>query len=224
MRRRDLMLGAGAVGLASLLPRAASASAADRRFVFVLCNGGWDPTRVFLSGFDNPHVEMESDAEPWTVGDLDLVDHPDRPEVRAFFETWGDRAVVLNGMQLPAIDHFTCMKHLLTGDASGVNPDWSVRLAAAAPAMAMPSLVLSGPVFTGPHADTVVRAGLNGQLAGLVDPSDGALGEAWQPSEATAARLDAAMLGPARGGARGGAGRAGRLGVLQLSRPGADRQ
>ena len=193
MRRRDLLIGMGALAGAVCVPRVAR-SASDTRFLFILCNGGWDTTRVFHPGFDNPNVEMEPDAEPWTVGDLDLVDHPDRPQVRAFFEDFGDRCVVVNGVQIPAIDHFTCLRHLLTGDQGATDPDWASQLGRAAAGLAMPSLVLSGPVFAGEAGDAVVRAGLSGQLAGLVDPSGQPIGgESWLPQPATDAALDAAV-------------------------------
>src|SRR5687768_15850315 len=98
--RRNLLTGASmATGLAALgLPLSARAlPGGSRKFVFVFNPGGWDPTRVFVDGFDLP-IDMEFDADRATAGGISYVDHGSRPSVRAFFEAHHARTLVLNGI------------------------------------------------------------------------------------------------------------------------------
>ena len=55
------------MGLAAREPRRVPAN--DRKFVFVFAPGGWDTTRVFADGLDNPNVDMEALANRQSVGD-----------------------------------------------------------------------------------------------------------------------------------------------------------
>lgn len=111
MRRREL-LAAGALAAAGipLSPGFERGGGAARqpRFIFVVNNGGWDPTRVFAAEFGNAHVAMERDAEPATVAGLRFVDHPGRPNVRSFMKEWGSRSLVLNGLAVPSVVHANC--------------------------------------------------------------------------------------------------------------------
>lgn len=75
------------------------------KFIYVLAQGGWDPTRVLADGFDHPIVAIEPGSERARIGDLSFVDHPDRPSVRAFFEQYASRCLIVNGVQVPSIDH-----------------------------------------------------------------------------------------------------------------------
>ncbi|MEZ4236614.1 MAG: DUF1501 domain-containing protein [Myxococcota bacterium] len=162
---------ASALASSLLTPSLASAAAApgDRRFLFVFASGGWDPTRVFADAFDNPAVDMEPGAERATVGGIRFVDHPARPSVRAFFEGHADRAVVFNGLLVRSIAHEICRMIAMTGDSSGLKPDWPAILGAAGAPTTVPSLVLGGPSFPGPLGASVARTGVAGQLEALVD-------------------------------------------------------
>lgn len=200
--RREL-LELGAAGLVGgVLPRrvraAPSVGATDRRFVFVFANGGWDPTRALFPAFDLPVVDMEAEAELLTFGELGVVGHPDRPAVARFFSDWGDRAVLLHGLQVPAIDHFTCARLVTTDSPGATEPDWAAVLGGAvAEHYPAPHLVLGGPSFPGEHAASTVSAGFTGQLSRLVDPTSGSLGNAggWQPAEDAQARMDTWLEG-----------------------------
>lgn len=181
--RRELLRAsvAGAVG-GLLRPRVAGAtaskgtvsggtvSAADRRFIFVVNYGGWDPLFAFAPLFGYEHVEMEAEAALATAGNISYVDHPDRPSVRAFFEGHHARTLVLNGLLVPSVAHPPGQRAVLTGTTyQGPFGDWATLLAVpAAGRYILPSVILSGPSFPGGHGDVVCRAGSHGQLDRLL--------------------------------------------------------
>ena len=81
MRRRTLLGGLGGLGALAMggLPLLSRAEA-DRFFLFVFCNGGWDQTRVFAPIFDG-NVEMEQGVEGRSAGGIDFVHSSRRPAV-----------------------------------------------------------------------------------------------------------------------------------------------
>ena len=174
LNRRGFLGGTAALagGLSTGLawpPRARAASAADRRFLFVFNNGGWDPTRVFAPEFANPRVAMEAAAARATAGNLEYVSHPDRPSVDAFFAANHADMLVLNGVQVRSIAHEICTMIALTGDTSGFKPDFATIIASHDQTGAtLPHLVLDGPSFTGALGTAVARAGVSGQLENLL--------------------------------------------------------
>jgi uncharacterized protein (DUF1501 family) len=177
LSRRDLLRGLGVSLAAAALPAAgllpgtlARATATGRRFLFVFAPGGWDPTRVLEPSFQLRGVSMEPDAEPWTLGDLRVVDHPARPSVRQFFASYAPRCAVLSGMLVRSIAHEICTEIALTGTSGGLGADWATRIgAAAAEGHVLPSLVLSGPSFAGDQVFASARTGQAGQLQALID-------------------------------------------------------
>ena len=179
---RDLLRfgAAGAAGL--VVPRArAEVSAADRKFVFVLACGGWDPTRVFADGFDHDIVDMEASASRATTGGLTWVDAPSRPSVRAFFEQYADRTALVEGLLVPSIAHEACFALSLTGSPVDTGSDWPAILGGARfSKYVAPTLVLGGPYFPGAWSSAVVQTGAKGQLTDLLnggyDSWDGSTG------------------------------------------------
>jgi len=177
LTRRQLLAAALASPLAlpalgALFPAGGSLSTqGGLRFIYVLAPGGWDTTRVFMPQFGQDLVDMEADATSAQIGGISFVDHPDRPSVRAFFQAWGARSLVLNGMLVPSVAHRACMRLLLTGSIADGQPDWPALVAAASTDWTIPHLVLDGPAFPGPYGGSVVRTGSGGQLAGLLDGS-----------------------------------------------------
>lgn len=173
--RRQVLtsLAAGAGGL--LLPRRGRASAvsgADRRFLFVQVLGGWDVTRVFAPLFGSEAVSMEASASETLVGNIPLVDHPERPSVLSFFQTWGGATAVCNGVYVPSISHHSATRLMLTGVVDAAYPDWGSRIAAAhAEEHIVPYLVAGGANFAGPYGVHIGRAGTSGQLPGLATGS-----------------------------------------------------
>lgn len=193
-RRHALML--GAAGL--LAPRRLSAERireVDHQFLFVVCSGGWDITKVFAPKFDSPNVDM---GENDTVAEVDGVTFCDsgvRPSVRRFFERWGDRSCIVNGIEVRSISHTRCNQLMMTGSGQPGRDDWAALLAGrSVRSWLTPHLVLGGTSYAARYADKVVRVGRNGQLPGLLDGS--ALAERSTtklrlPSAATRARTDA---------------------------------
>jgi len=171
LRALGVSVAAAALPAAGLLrPVLSHATGPGRRFVFVFAPSGWDPTRVFEASFGRPGVSMEPQAEPWTLGDLRVVDHPGRPAVRAFFGAHAPRCAVLSGVLVRSIAHEICTEIALTGVTGGVGADWATRIgAAAADGYTLPSLVLSGPSFPGDQVFASARTGGAGQLQALID-------------------------------------------------------
>lgn len=168
---RRTFLTATAAALA--LPGSARARVqpSERRFLLVFAQGGWDTTRVLSPMFHTSRVDVEAAAEPWSVGGLSLVDHPDRPSVRAFFEAWADRVALVHGLLLPSVAHVPCTEIALTGGTRG-QADWLTRLAAADPdRYVLPHLVMGAPSFPAEHGQVVARAGARGQLDGVISGS-----------------------------------------------------
>lgn len=181
LSRRSLLSGAAVGGLAlgtGLWPRSARAlSPSDRKFIFVFANGGWDPTRAMYPAFHLDNVEMEVGTELLVNGALQTVSHPNWPNVDAFFTTWADQTVLIHGIQVPAIDHFTCVRLATTHSPSADRPDFAAVLAGVqADRYAVPQLMLGGPSFPGVYNSAVVRTGFAGQLGALLDPSSTDLG------------------------------------------------
>jgi len=97
------------------------------------------------------------------------VDSAERPSVRTFFETWGDKACVLNGFEVQSITHDRCMRLVLTGQGGGGVDDWGATIAAhSANELLLPYILLSGNSYTYDHVSEVVRVGRTGQLPDLL--------------------------------------------------------
>ncbi len=198
MRRRDV-LRAGAAGLlpaglftAGSLPARAAAPDRELRFVFVVAQGGWDVTRVFAPLFGNPLVDMEPEASEARIGSLPVVDHPARPSVRAFFERWWQQSLILNGISVPSVGHEECLRLLLTGDGTGVQPDWAALIAAEdSDRWALPTVTIRGPDYPGSLGMLRTRIGAAGQVGALLDGSLMAAGDGVLPLPGAAAQAEA---------------------------------
>ena len=168
--RRQFLYGcSAAAGLSLTRPAVASGAGADTKFIFVVNYGGWDPTRVFASEFNNPQVDMERSAGEGAVGDLVFVEHADRPDVSGFFERHADRAVILNGLLVPSVAHENCLHLAMTGTSASTAPDWPAIIASRdIDRYALPHLVVDGPSFPGDLGGVVTRTGSSGQLEALL--------------------------------------------------------
>jgi uncharacterized protein (DUF1501 family) len=146
----------------------AQSGAGVRRFLFLHAEGGWDPLCVFAPMFGSPRIEMEPQAEPWSVGGLSLVDHPDRPRTRSFFERRAGQLALLGGVSTRSVNHETCQIVALTGSTSEERPDVATILGYEERQWAsLPHLVMSGPAFPGPYGVFVSQA--EGQLQQTID-------------------------------------------------------
>ncbi len=176
LKRRQFLQSIATAGALLGLPRVAhSTPASGRKFLFVITEGGWDPLCVFAPLFDATAIDMESEAAPMSIGDFRLVDHPERPAVRSFFETWGSSTLVIDGISTRSVSHEVCAEIALTGSSSGSAADWPTLIALAEQERyAMPSLVFSGldrafaPTFPGDHEVVVVRTGPNNELQSML--------------------------------------------------------
>ncbi len=171
--RRDLLrLLPLPVLLPLLSPRVGRAAITpdSRKFLFLFCHGGWDPTYCFAPVYGSDAVDIESDSEVATIGGIRFVDHGDRPTVRSFFEQHHDRTCILNGFEVPSITHDRCMRLLMTGRNTENTDDWGSIIAGnALTDLPLPYLVMSGPSYTARYTSSVVRVGSTGQLAQLLD-------------------------------------------------------
>ena len=169
LSRRSFLAGSAALAMA---PRVARAEGKDLKFIFVVVFRGWDVTRVYAPEFDNPIVSMEVDAEPATAGGITFVDHGYRPVVRDFFDTWHDRAVIVNGISVPSLGHVECLHWSLTGTNATTAADWPAQIAAAAASRyPLPHVVVNGPNFAGSYGGYVTRVGSTAWVEQVLDGS-----------------------------------------------------
>ena len=172
--RRSLLKASGAGLLAAGLPVPYKAAAnpltsGKLKFLFVFAGGGWDTTRVFASEFSNRNVDMESDAERASAGDLRGVSHWSRPSVDAFMRAYANEIAIVNGMMVRSISHEICTLIAMTGTTASGAPDWPAILGANKQAeYIIPHIVLSGPSFPGDLGVAVARTGGAGQLDALI--------------------------------------------------------
>ncbi len=177
--RRDLgrLLGAGLLVPRPLL----AATPSQRKFLFVFCAGGWDPTYVFTPTLSDPDVWTDPDAAPAEAGGIPYLSAPDRPAVDTFFEAWGDRTALINGIEVRSITHEACRRIIWTGGTDSAADDWAARIAGnSGEHWALPDLVLSGPAYSAEYSGAVMRVGPDGQLGKLVTGL--ALDESDQPA------------------------------------------
>jgi uncharacterized protein (DUF1501 family) len=203
--RRGL-LGAGAAGLAlAAAPRPSrAADPADRRFVFVFVEGGWDITYAIAPMFDNPRVAAPTGGcGPGMIGDLPIVDNPRTVEMRAFLEEAADDLAVLHGFEVRSVAHDACRRILLTGGAGLDGDDWAHHIASrgAGARMAAPHLVLAGPGYAAALADRGLRLGRSAQLGALLQDEAQRRADAPPPPLPAAARAEAAAWLEARAAA-----------------------
>lgn len=166
-RRRFLQV----ASLPLFFPRRALASAGDRKFIFLFCNGGWDPTWGLAPVYDSPSVDSNPNGAPGSVGDLSFVDSAEAPSIRSFFETYADRTALVHGFEVRSITHERCKRLLLTGKSASNADDWPAQIAGNSAGYLLPHVVVSGPSFTSQYTSSVVRLGDTGQLGRLLSGS-----------------------------------------------------
>ena len=149
----------------------AATTQTERKFLFILADGGWDPTYVFAPVFGSDDVDIEEDAVETTVNGITFVDQENRPVTRGFFESWGDRCCLLNGFEVRSVTHERCKRLVLTGKSQADADDWPSRVVRTGEGYALPHLVISGPAYTATYTTSVMRIGENGQLGALADGS-----------------------------------------------------
>jgi uncharacterized protein (DUF1501 family) len=179
--RRGLLRGGAALAAAATLgPRPAVAAPPDRKFIFFYAGGGWDTTTVLDPHFDTDGVDMDPDTTLGAAGNLRWTAGMDRPNVSRFFNRWGRRANIVNGIDAHSVGHDSAQQFVMTGTSASGFSDWPTILAAnGRAAYPLPHVVFSGPSFAGTYASALVRAG-GGTLVDLIDGS--ILGRADSPA------------------------------------------
>lgn len=175
MTTRREFLGGSAALLASLgLPghSLASASGGDRKFIFIFAMGGWDPTFAFTDQIGNPNVYTDPGSWGEDAGDIRYVTNEDRPSTKPFFDAYGDKVGLINGMLIRSVNHMVCQRLVLTGSSLTNLTDWPTLIGAAqGDIYTLPSLVVSGPSFPASMTEYSSIMGLGGQLEDLVTGS-----------------------------------------------------
>ena len=221
MRRRDLLGAIGvAVGASVLSGRARGSQ--PRKLITVALYGGWDTTfaldpKLGVAGIDSPDLdenpEDPDDREaPATVGGIPLLVNPvKRPEVTRFFESWGPRAIVVNGISVAAISHQASVRRVLTGSGTGRLPDVGALLGAQISAgsplgyvdLANQSRLAADALPGEPSfAASAGRMGARDQIRTLIEPGHDPVAPPgyapyprWVPDDATRASLHAYLAG-----------------------------
>ena len=178
LRRELLGASAAALACAGLSPllrggvraQANPATSTARKLVVVLASGGWDQTYALdpkpgASGIDAP------DGKVQRFGEIPVLTDPSRPAVTEFFTRYGERACVLNGVQVRSFVHPDCLKRVLTGSPSETTPDFAAIAAfELGRELPVPYLALGGQARSGPYAAITGRTGTTNQLSALIDP------------------------------------------------------
>lgn len=161
-------------------PRMARAAAVDRKFIFFFASGAWDTTTVFDPHHGSDGVDMDPDTYAMDLGGLSFNTGEDRPNVTRFFERWGDRAAIINGIDHHTVGHDNGRQMTMTGTSASSYSDWPTLIAANGGGdYPLPHVVFGGPAYAGTLGGALVRAG-GGTLLDLIDGSIS--GYADQPS------------------------------------------
>ena len=167
-RRKLIQMGLGSSVLA--LPNSLHASSgSNRKFLFVFCTGGWDQCYMFAPLYNNTSIDMEPDSTEATLRGIRFVDSEEKPYVRQFFDRFGDKTCMINGIEARSVAHDICLRLVSTGSSLSARDDWpSIIAAHAQNDPLMPFVNLSGPIFTHDYASSVVRVGSSGQFSRLL--------------------------------------------------------
>lgn len=184
LTRRNLLAGgATAVGAALLGGRSARAAIGDpKNLLIVSAVGGWDTTYSIDPKPTNLPMIDAPDGTIEEVNGIALLTDPGRPNIRGFFEDFGDITAVVNGVSTSSISHTSGYRKIMTGTSDFASPDMAAITAFEHGAdLAAPYLVLGTVSFSGPYGSAVTRTGTLNQISTLVDPAQGfplATGEA----------------------------------------------
>ncbi len=141
------------------------ATHAKKDYPFILliyCSGGWDPTMVFDSKIGEADFAQETGAVLVEgPGNLKYVDHANRPSVKNFFNTYGEKAVIINGVYTQAMHHGLGARSMLGSTAPNYSNrafDWlSYYVSFVAPGMPLPQVTINAPFFPGPFGRYAVK-------------------------------------------------------------------
>ena len=167
-RRRFLQYSGTSLLLPSVLARANTNS--ERKFLFVHCQGGWDQCYFSAPLHGNSNIDMEEDSTEAVLHGIHFVDSAIKENMRGFFDQFGNRCALINGIESRSVAHDVCLRLINTGTSLASTDDWSSILAGNAQEdPIMPLVAISGPLYTFNYTGSVVRIGSNGQLAALLN-------------------------------------------------------
>lgn len=167
--RRELLQGFLGAAAAAALPGGCAPGGTARHLILITAGGGWDTTwsfdpKPFVDGIDVGPGTLE------TVGGIPLWTDGSRPVARRFFQEFGSRCAVVNGVSVRSVGHTECMRRMVTGTSQKHAPDLGaivgVELGVDRP---VPYLVLGDIAYPGTLESTSGRAGPSNQLATLIE-------------------------------------------------------
>ncbi len=189
--RRALLAGGLSLAAATLVRSGAARAGGAKNLVVWWNAGGWDTTFVLDPHFGG-EIANDPASEPATTGDIVWADAPTRPSVRTFFERYGARSVVVNGIAVDSISHDGCTRLMLTGGRTERGTDLAAIIAGeTGSGLAVPYAVLSGPRY--PGALGAIASDVNATFAGILKdelPTASSVGtqeariQAWLAAEA----------------------------------------
>jgi hypothetical protein len=184
--RRSLLLSGAAASLMAGRARAGGADpSAPKYLVVVFANGGWD---VSFSVDPKPRVDGGPVDGPWVDESANPADREERrviagipvqcndfkrPAVTNFFETFGPRACVVNGIWTGSIVHQPSRIRIFTGTQEADRADFATIVGVEkGHALDLPlgTIDFSGLGYAGDYAASTGRIGNSSQLKALLDP------------------------------------------------------
>jgi len=141
-------------------------------------SGGWDTTMVFDNKIGKVGVSQELGATSATgAGNIAFVNHPHRPAVKDFFDTYGNYAAIVNGISTGGINRSHALKWTIGAIPTNLfrYTDWmSFYTYSTNPVLPLPHLVIDAPWTPGDYASIATQlpshlidtfaAGVNGNL------------------------------------------------------------
>ena len=150
MNRRQFLRGSAGLAAAATLPLRRAHGAGPSRLLVLWNAGGWDPSFVFDPHFESDSFARDEASSQASSGGITYANAATRPSVRSYFERYGGRTAVLNGLSVGSISHEGCTRLVLCGARKEGEPDVATRIAASlGSALPLPHLVLSGPRYPG---------------------------------------------------------------------------
>ncbi|MCB9689947.1 MAG: DUF1501 domain-containing protein [Alphaproteobacteria bacterium] len=181
LTRRDWLKGSlAATGLLAVPDARAEVRPADRKFVFVQADGGWDVTKVFTPMWSSAihHDPAEAAA---SAGPLTWVTHPLRPAVDRFFRRYADRIGLIDGIMVRSVNHPVCRAMWMTNSPDARFPDWPTLIAfEGADRYVVPQLIVSGNQMSADLSAYTAFSGIGSSLDRLL--TGAAMAESTTPS------------------------------------------